>query len=62
MVLAPEHPLVDRIATPDEVRATARHHGVDATIVPGLAHMMMLEREWKRVAEPIAAWLATLDS
>ena len=25
----------DRICTPDDVRATARHHGVDATILPG---------------------------
>ena len=35
----------DRISTPDDVRATARHHGVAATILPGLAHMLMLERE-----------------
>ena len=42
-------------ATPDDVRATARHHGVEATIVPGLAHMMMLEREWERPARALAA-------
>lgn len=51
----------DRICTPDDVRATARHHGVAATILPGLAHMMMLERGWERVAQAIARWLATLD-
>ena len=50
----------DRICTPDDVRATASHHGVDATIVPGLAHMLMLERKWKTAAEPLEEWLQTL--
>lgn len=50
----------DRIANPDDVRATARHHGVEATLLPGLAHMMMLEPEWKDVADALAAWLADL--
>ena len=50
----------DRIATPDDVRATARHHGVEATIVPGLAHMLMLERQWEKPARELARWLATL--
>ena len=35
-------------ANPDDVRATASHHGVEATIVPGLAHMLMLERQWEK--------------
>lgn len=47
----------DRICTPADVRATARHHGVEATIVPGLAHMLMLEPGWERVAEAMAEWL-----
>jgi non-heme chloroperoxidase len=50
----------DRICTPDDVRATARHHGVEATIVPGLAHMMMLERRWEAPARALAQWLAGL--
>ena len=50
----------DRISTPDGVRATARHHDVEATILPGLAHMMMLERGWERVAQAIARWLESL--
>lgn len=50
----------DRISTPDDVRATARHHDVEATILPGLAHMMMLERGWERVAQAIARWLESL--
>jgi len=50
----------DRICTPEEVRATARHHGVDPVIVPGLAHMLMLERQWERPARVLGEWLATL--
>jgi non-heme chloroperoxidase len=50
----------DRICSPDEVRATAAHHGVDAHILPGLAHMMMLDRRWAEPAQAIAGWLATL--
>lgn len=50
----------DRICLPEDVEATARHHGVAATIVPGLAHMMMLEPEWKAVAGAIAGFVAAL--
>ena len=50
----------DRISTSDDVRATASHHRVDATIVPGLAHMLMLERQWERPAGELARWLTTL--
>jgi alpha-beta hydrolase superfamily lysophospholipase len=52
----------DRIATPRDVQATATMYGVKATIVPGLAHMMMLERDWKTVGQPILDWLGTLRS
>jgi pimeloyl-ACP methyl ester carboxylesterase len=50
----------DRICTPDDVHATARHHGVDAAILPGLAHMMMLERQWEVPARAIARWMQAL--
>lgn len=50
----------DRISTPDDVRATAEHHGVDAVIVPGLAHMMMLERQWEKPARELLRWLSRL--
>jgi len=45
---------------PDDVRATARHHGVAPTLLPGLAHMLMLERKWKTAAQALESWLATL--
>jgi pimeloyl-ACP methyl ester carboxylesterase len=51
----------DRICVPDDVRATAQHHGVDALIVPGLAHMLMLERGYESAAQPLLKWLRTLD-
>ena len=50
----------DRICTPNDVRATASHHRVTATLVPGLAHMMMLERQWQKPARAIADWLASI--
>jgi pimeloyl-ACP methyl ester carboxylesterase len=51
----------DLICTPEDVRATARHHNVEATILPGLAHILMLEPEWERAAQPLERWLRTLD-
>ena len=47
----------DRICTPSDARATAHHHGVVATILPGMAHMVMLEPEWELAADALAAWL-----
>ena len=47
----------DRICRPGDVHATARHHGVQATVFPGLAHMLMLEPGWEVVAEEIAAFV-----
>jgi non-heme chloroperoxidase len=51
----------DRICTPEDVRATARHHNVGATILPGLAHMLMLEPGWRGVAEALERWIRTLN-
>jgi non-heme chloroperoxidase len=50
----------DAICRPGEVRATATQHGVEATIVDGLAHMLMLVPGWERAAAPLGAWLDTL--
>ncbi|MEO9163018.1 MAG: alpha/beta fold hydrolase [Casimicrobiaceae bacterium] len=51
----------DLICTPDDVRATARHHNVDATILPGLAHLLMLEPQWQQAAKALEGWIRTLD-
>jgi beta-ribofuranosylaminobenzene 5'-phosphate synthase len=50
----------DRICTPDDVRATAHHHGVEPVIVEGLGHMLMLDNAWQRPARALAAWLESL--
>jgi len=50
----------DRICTPDDVRATARHHNVAPVILPGLAHMLMLEPGWETVAKALERWIASL--
>jgi pimeloyl-ACP methyl ester carboxylesterase len=50
----------DRICVPDDVQATARHHDVDAEILPGLAHMMMLERKWEEPARVLLRWITAL--
>ena len=50
----------DRIAIPDDVRATAAHHGVAAKILPGMGHMLMLEPDWREAADALAEWLADL--
>ena len=50
----------DRICRPEDVVATARHHGVMATLLPGLAHMLMLEPGWEAVADALLAWMSAL--
>ncbi len=50
----------DRIAIPSDVEATARHHRVKASILPGLGHMLMLEPAWRSAATALAAWLRGL--
>lgn len=47
----------DRISTFRDVQQTAKVYGVTPIMVTGLAHMLMLEREWQKAAEPILAWL-----
>lgn len=47
----------DRICRTDDVAATARHHGVAATLLPGLAHMLMLEPGWEVAARALQGWL-----
>jgi pimeloyl-ACP methyl ester carboxylesterase len=47
----------DRISTPNDVNATASLYGLKATIIRGLAHMMMLERDWQLAARPLLEWL-----
>lgn len=54
LVLGAEH---DAFFRPDSVHATAGHLGVEAEIIPGMAHAMMLEPGWHLVADRIHRWL-----
>lgn len=47
----------DRLFSPDQIHDTARHYGTTATILPGLAHDLMLDLLWPRAAEAILQWL-----
>jgi len=47
----------DFFVSPTMVRATARIFGTRAEIFPDMAHAMMLEPQWKAVADRIHHWL-----
>jgi len=47
----------DRIVSTKEVVATARRYGVESELFPGMAHNMMLEAGWQKVADRILTWL-----
>jgi len=47
----------DTVIFPSMVRATARRYGTTAKIFPNMAHDVMLEPGWERVAETILEWL-----
>ena len=52
----------DAFFPPDVVASTARVYGVTAEIFPGMAHAMMLERDWQSVADRIIGWLAGIGA
>ncbi len=51
----------DAVISEDEVRATALAYGTEPEIFPGMAHDMMLDKDWRKVAERIAQWLRERD-
>ena len=54
LVIGAEH---DLIIPASLVELTARSYGVGATLYPGMGHGLMLERDWRTVADGIIAWL-----
>lgn len=47
----------DVILSRDEIESTARVYRTQAEFIPNVAHMMMLEADWQKVAERILKWL-----
>jgi pimeloyl-ACP methyl ester carboxylesterase len=47
----------DTVIPPGDVHKTARAYGINAEIFPNMAHDMMLEKNWRSVAERILSWL-----
>jgi hypothetical protein len=39
------------------VEETANLHAVEAEIIPGMAHAVMLDMNWEQAAQRLAAWL-----
>jgi pimeloyl-ACP methyl ester carboxylesterase len=50
----------DAIFTPKEARATARTYNAELEIFPGMAHDLMLEQGWQKVADRIIGWLRSV--
>lgn len=47
----------DKLYSRDEIEKTARAYHTHAEFFPGMAHDMMLEKDWMKVAERILTWL-----
>ncbi len=51
----------DTLIPPSQTRQTAAAYGLEADILPGMGHGMMLEQDWQLAALRIADWLKTLQ-
>lgn len=58
LVLGAEH---DHLMPASTAEMTARAYGVEAEIFPGMGHGLMLERDWRKVAQRILDWLEELE-
>ncbi|MCC6780827.1 MAG: alpha/beta fold hydrolase [Hyphomicrobiales bacterium] len=47
----------DSFFTVAEARSTARAYRTEAEIFPGMGHDMMLDADWRKVADRIGAWI-----
>jgi pimeloyl-ACP methyl ester carboxylesterase len=53
---------LDAVIQPDLVAATARAYGVEPVMFETMAHDMMLELDWRKLADAILAWVETLEA
>jgi hypothetical protein len=49
------------VIRPDLVAATASAYGVEPVMFETMGHDMMLERDWRQLADAILAWVETLE-
>ncbi len=54
LVVGAEH---DALIAPSKIEKTARAYNADCKIFPDMAHDMMLERDWQKVAAFVSEWL-----
>ena len=52
---------LDAVIRPELVSATARAYGVEPVMFATMAHDMMLERDWRKLADALLAWAETLE-
>lgn len=48
---------LDHLMAPSTAHMAARSYGVEAEILPGIGHGVMLERDWRRVADRLLNWI-----
>lgn len=48
----------DGLVSVADLRGTASYYGVEPTVLDRLSHLLMLEPDWRRAADPILEWLA----
>jgi pimeloyl-ACP methyl ester carboxylesterase len=58
LVLGAEH---DHLMPASTAEMAARRYGVEAEIFPGMGHGLMLERDWRKVAQRILEWLEEVE-
>ena len=54
LILGAEH---DQLISASTVEMTGRAYGIKAEIFPAMGHGMMLDADWRKVAQRIAGWL-----
>ena len=57
LILGGEH---DNLFPPHLIQATGCHFGINAHIMKGVGHLMMLEEQWQEVASTLLDWLESL--
>ncbi len=51
----------DTLFSTEDIAATARAYDADLHLIPGMAHAMMLEANWREAADALADWLERVE-